>query len=508
MSQRPIRFVHRGAVVEVDGLPLTTTVLAWLREQARRTGTKEACNEGDCGACAVLVGELDADADGPTRLRWRPFNACLMFVAALDGKALRTVEDLPADHPAPLAMVTHHGSQCGFCTPGFVISLAALHDRHHKDLTRPTRREIADALAGNLCRCTGYRPILDAGEAMFDAPPSAAPADDDATRTALHRLRADPPLEYAALQPATGAVERWSAPRTLDALATAAAAQPDATLISGATDIALWVNKQQRVLPALIHVGAVPELRRIERADGVLRIGAAAPLEDAWAALTEQLPPLREMFLRFGSPLVRHAGTLGGNLVNGSPIGDGAPVLMALGTTLLLRHGAVERTLALDHFYVDYLKNRRAPGELLVRIDVPLPGAATTLRAYKLAKRYDSDISALACGLVLVRDLADALAPVRDVRLVFGGLAATVRHAAQAEAAVRGQPWSEATLRAAQAALAQDFQPLSDHRGSAAYRLRSARALLERFWLETRASDPLPAAMASVWHAAAGAPAA
>jgi xanthine dehydrogenase small subunit len=483
MSDRPIRFVHRGALVEARGLPTTTTVLAWLRDHARLTGTKEGCNEGDCGACTVMVGEPREGG-----LRWRTVNACLMFLPALDGKALRTVEDLGAEHPAARAMVECHGSQCGFCTPGFVVSLAACHERHHAAGTRPARREIADALSGNLCRCTGYRPILDAGEAMATLP--FEPPDHQATVALLGALQADPPLHYR------HAGETFDAPRTLNALADLAAARPQATLLAGCTDIGLWANKQFRPLPALIHVGAVAELQCIDERDGVLHIGAAAALEDAWAALAARLPALREMFLRFASPPVRHAGTMGGNVANGSPIGDSAPVLLALQARVVLRHGAAERTLPLDGFYLDYMKNQRQPGELLVRIEVPLPDAALQLRAYKLGKRFDCDISGLACGLAIRCDGE----VVREARFAFGGLAATVTRARAAEAAVLGQPWNEATARAAQAALALDFQPLSDLRGSAGYRQRSARALLQRFWLETRPADPLPAARTRVWE--------
>ncbi|GAB4043318.1 MAG: xanthine dehydrogenase small subunit [Rubrivivax sp.] len=481
MSERPIRFVHRGRVVEVDGLPITTTVLAWLRERARLTGTKEGCNEGDCGACTVMVGELVAD-----RLRWRTVNACLMFLPALDGKALRTVEDLGPQHPAAEAMVRCHGSQCGFCTPGFVVSLAACHETHRAAGSVPTRQQLADALSGNLCRCTGYRPILDAGEAMA-ALPFEAP-DPGPTEALLRRLAADPPLHLQ------HAGQTFDAPRSLRALADLAAAKPEATLLAGSTDIGLWSNKQFRPLPALIHVGAVPELKTVDEADGHLRIGAGVPLEDAWQALATHWPELREMHLRFASPPVRHAGTLGGNVANGSPIGDAPPVLLALGARLVLRLGADERTLPLDGFYLGYMQNQRRPGEVLVRIEVPRPAPGWRLRAWKLSKRWDCDISGLSAGLAL-RLEGDRVA---EARWAFGGLAATCQRARAAEAAVTGRPWTEATARAAQDALAQDFQPLSDLRGSAAYRLRSARALVQRLWLETRPDHPLPASATRV----------
>ncbi|WP_088279338.1 xanthine dehydrogenase small subunit [Ideonella sp. A 288] len=482
MSQRPIRFHHRGAIVSVDDAPPTLSVLSWLREHALCTGTKEGCNEGDCGACTVVVGEL-VDAPEGERLRLQPVNACIQFLPMLDGKALLTVEDLQGRHPAQQALVACHGSQCGFCTPGFVMTMAALHQRHTTAGSRPTRAALADELSGNLCRCTGYRPILDAGEAMFD---QAAPAIDTAPIIeSLRTLRADAPLERPG----------FHAPQTLDDLAALRAAHPQATLLAGATDIGLWVNKQFRPLGEVIHLGRVAELQRIEVRDGGLHIGAGASLADAWQALAAHWPSVNEMGRRFASPPVRNAGTMGGNVANGSPIGDSAPVLIALGAEIVLRHGPVQRSMPLQDFYTGYMTNRLTPGEFVQALRVPLPEPHAVLRAYKLSKRFDSDISGLAAGLWLAFDGGR----VRAARFAFGGMAATVRRAAQAEAAVVGQPWTEATAHAAMAALDRDFQPLSDLRASAGYRQRAARNLLWRLWLETRPEAPLPPTDTSVW---------
>ena len=492
LDSRPIRFVHRGQVVQVSGLSPTTTVLSWLREHAGCTGTKEGCNEGDCGACTVQIGTLAQAADG-LGVNYQPLNSCIQFLPTLDGKALRTVEDLGGSHPAQRAMVECHGSQCGFCTPGFVMSLAACYDRHQAAGTQPSRQIMADDLSGNLCRCTGYRPILDAGQRMFELP---APAGDDAaTLAALQTLAGDPPLHY-------GQDNGFHAPRSLDDLAALLAARPQARLLAGGTDIALWVNKQFRELGDVVYLGNVEALRAISVADNWLSIGAGASLHQAWAALAVHWPETLEMGLRFASLPIRHAGTLGGNIANGSPIGDGAPVLMALGAQVVLRHGVALRSLALDDFYLGYMQNQLAPGEFVQAIALPLPRPNQVLRVYKLSKRFDSDISGLACGLWLTLDGEQVL----DARFAFGGMAATVRRAPRAEAAVRGRPWSQATAQAAMAALAEDFAPMSDLRASAAYRARAAANLLKRFWLETRATDPLPAGATRVWPVREAAP--
>ncbi|MCE9660379.1 MAG: xanthine dehydrogenase small subunit [Burkholderiales bacterium] len=493
MSSRPIRFFHRGAVVEVDGAATTRTVLDWLREDARCTGTKEGCNEGDCGACTVVIGELPgaAQAGSPEivgGLRLTTANACIQFLPTLDGKALFTVEDLKADslHPVQQAMVECDGSQCGFCTPGFVMSLWATYQHHGARGTRPSRQQLADELSGNLCRCTGYRPILDAGERMFELP--AAPLDTAPARAALESLRSEQTFRYAA------AGAELVAPKTLEAFAAERLARPEARILAGSTDIGLWVNKMFRELPALLYIGNVDALKRVEARDGVLSIGAAASLEDGWRALVARWPTLADVWLRFAGVPLRHAGTMGGNVANGSPIGDSPPVLMALAATLVLRRGERVRRLPLADYYTGYMQSRLEPGEFVQAIEVPLADPAK-VRAYKISKRFDCDISALCAGFAIALDGG----AVATARFAFGGMAATVKRATATEAAVLGQPWTEATLLAAQQALATDFAPLSDMRASAAYRLQVAQNLLRRLWLETRAEAPLAPAATSVW---------
>jgi len=509
-TNRPIRFFHRGRVVEVGGVHPTRSVLDWLREDARCSGTKEGCNEGDCGACTVVVGELaDAgntgDSSAVRGLTLNTVNACIQFLPTLDGKALFTVEDLKsmsngALHPVQQALVDCHGSQCGFCTPGFVMSLWATYEQHRQGAAAPTRQQLADELSGNLCRCTGYRPILDAGQRMFDLP--AVALDTAPVVAALLSMKRSSSFEYAPAQ----TTDRFYAPTTLDELAALREAMPQAQLLAGSTDVGLWVNKQFRPLGDIVCVGEVAELKRVAEVNGELYIGAGASLEAAFAALARHAPSLTDVWLRFASPPIRHAGTMGGNVANGSPIGDSPPVLMALDAQIELRRGERVRRMPLTDFYVDYMKNRLDPGEFVQGLAVPLAAFERTVRAYKISKRFDCDISALCAGFAIQLDGCI----VREVRLAYGGMAATVKRAAQAEAALVGQPWSQASVNAAKAALALDFQPMSDMRASATYRLQVAQNLVQRLWLETRTENPLPTEAMSVWsvmpHAPSGAP--
>jgi xanthine dehydrogenase small subunit len=503
-TTRPIRFFHRGQVVEVRDVHPTRSVLDWLREDAHCTGTKEGCNEGDCGACTVVVGELaSAGAPGNVRgLKLESVNACIRFLPTLDGKALFTVEDLEhlaggELHPVQQAMVDCHGSQCGFCTPGFVMSMWACHERHGAAGTQPTRQELADELSGNLCRCTGYRPILDAGQRMFELPPAAL--DTAPVIAALEQLAADGPLVFESPSVhRAGEVDRLYAPRTLAELARLRMDKPKATLLAGSTDIGLWVTKQHRDLGDIIWLGAVDELKRINEQDGMLRIGAGASLEQAWQALVARVPQLADVWLRFAALPLRHAGTMGGNVANGSPIGDSAPILLALDAELDLRRGDRVRRVALGEFYLDYMKNLLEPGEFVEAILVPLAALdpqRRAVRGYKISKRFDCDISAVCAGFAIELDGEK----VSQVRLSFGGMAGIVKRAAHAEAALLGQPWDEASVAAAQAELARDFTPLTDMRASDSHRARVAANLLHRFWLETRAEQPLPASEVSVF---------
>ncbi len=475
-----IRFVLDGRVVEERGASPTTTVLQYLRERLGRSGTKEGCAEGDCGACTVALGELDGD-----RVRYRAINSCIRFLPTIDGKEVVTVESLQPRgaplHPVQQAMVDCHASQCGFCTPGFVMSLFALYleDAH------PRQEKVVEALSGNLCRCTGYRPIIEAGCRMGEYPEPAqwsgrAPADS----ARVAQLRSIQRSAALALHAAPGYV----APRTAGELARLYEAAPHSLLLAGATDVGLWVTKSLKDLPPIIYLGDVAELRQVHHEEGHLVIGAAVSLADGYAALVERHPMLAEMAQRFGSPPVRHSGTLVGNLANGSPIGDSMPILIALGARVSLLRATRRRSLPLEDLYLGYGKKALEPGELIESVSVPDPVPGRLVSTYKISKRIDQDISAVCAAFALeVRS-----GQVSAARIAFGGMAPTPKRARHAEAALAGADWSLAGIEPAMAALALDFQPISDMRASAAYRARVASNLLKRFFLEhSGASGPL-----------------
>jgi xanthine dehydrogenase small subunit len=444
-----IRFLLDGTVIEVENPDPTATVLDYLRYTLRRTGTKEGCAEGDCGACTVVLGELDGDA-----VKWRAVNACILFLPMLDGKALRTVESLGGTHPVQRAMADGHGSQCGFCTPGFVMSLYA----RSIGAVGTEGTPVKDVIAGNLCRCTGYGPILDAGEAN---PPQAG--DDSETLAALR-----------ALQPAYGH------PASADELADLLVAHPETRIVAGATDVGLWVTKGLRDLGPTVFIGDIADLRHIEERPDGLTIGAGVRYSEAKDALARLHADLGELVRRIGGLQVRNAGTIGGNIANGSPIGDMPPALIALGTELVLRKGDERRAMPLEDFFLSYGKQDLRPGEFVESVRIPRPAPDTKIRIAKLSKRFDSDISSL-CGAFALRIDGDIVA---EARIAFGGMAAIPERARGCEAALIGKPWSEEAIEAAAEALARDYRPLSDLRGSAEYRLAAAANLVRGLWLE------------------------
>ncbi len=480
--RREIRFLLGAEERRLSGFDPLATVLNWLRREERLAGTKEGCAEGDCGACTVVLGEPGPDGG----LRYRPVNACILFLPALDGKQLLTVEHLKAAdgalHPVQRAMAERHASQCGFCTPGFAMSLFALQADGGPGRPPADRQAIDDALAGNLCRCTGYGPIVAAARAMGPPPAGAAvadgPLDRAATAARLAALDAGGPLAVE------GAGTRWFAPTEAGALCGLLAGHPGAVLLAGATDAGLWVTKQHRRLETIIYLGAIPELRRIREAGGALEIGAAATYEDALAALDGRAPDLAETIRRIGSRQIRGAGTVVGNIANGSPIGDSPPPLIALGATLALRSAAGRREIPLEAFFLDYGRQDLRPGEFVESVRVPLARAAG-LRCYKVSKRFDQDITAVLGAF----DIEVADGTVRSARVCFGGMAAIPKRAAACEAALAGRRWDRAAVEAGRRALERDFAPISDHRASAGYRLAVARNLLDKAFLETTAPD-------------------
>ena len=459
-----IRFLLDGQVQEVCGANPTTTLLEHLRGPMRRTGTKEGCAEGDCGSCTVLVGEADGHG-----VAWRAVNSCIQFLPMLHGKALMTVESLGQGgdlHPMQRAMVEKHGSQCGFCTPGIVMSLYA-----RAIAAKGAAAPVGEVLAGNLCRCTGYGPIIEVAKGVET---EAAPAVD------LSAVRDETMLSLSFEDEIHGVTRTWLSPRSVDELAQAYLEHPDATIVAGATDVGLWVTKLRKPLPTLISVSEVAELKVLEEKPDGLRIAAGVRYVDAIDAVARFYPDLGAMMRRLGSTQVRNSGTIGGNIANGSPIGDMPPALIAAGAILVLRRGDERRELPLEDFFLDYGKQDRRPGEFVEAVIAPKLDAGRIFKVFKLSKRFDQDISAV-CGAF---SLAVEGGVVTGARIAFGGMAGTPKRAKACEGALMGQPWSETTIEAAMAALDTDFTPMSDMRASAAYRSLAARNMLRKVFLE------------------------
>jgi xanthine dehydrogenase small subunit len=490
MNKEAIRFVLDGELVEIPNPDPTRTVLQYLREDRRRIGTKEGCAEGDCGACTVAVAEIEEPGN---RLRVRAINSCIQFLPTLDGKELITVENLRrADgslHPIQQAMVDCHGSQCGFCTPGFVMSLFAL----YKNKAQPTRRDIDDALAGNLCRCTGYRPIIEAAQKMYEYEQMADfwleepfSPDGGCSSGELEKIGLLKTAARSEMLAIDNGARKYFAPRNIQELAATYEAHPDSTILAGGTDVGLWVTKQHRELGTVIYTGIVAELAEIKTTQMHIEIGAAVPLTDAMVPIIEHYPEFEEVFLRFGSPPIRNAATLGGNIANGSPIGDSMPALMVLDTMLVLRCGDRKRPVPLSDFYLGYQENALEEGEFLERILVPLRDSNTEVRCYKVSKRFDQDISAV-CGAYLLRRNASAVA---DIRIAYGGLAEVPKRALYCEAFLKEREWNEDAVQSGIDAFEHDFTPISDMRASAAYRRQVCANLLRRFYLDTTGDTP------------------
>ena len=443
-----ISFVLNGEVIELGKANPSVTLLDYLRLERGLVGTKEGCNEGDCGACTVSVASMENGS-----LVHRAVNSCILLLGQMQGKSVTTVEDLGGNHPVQTAMVDHHGSQCGFCTPGIVMSLAAAHQEG--------RQDHRDVLAGNLCRCTGYAPILRAAEAVAEQPVPAAKFDE---RAALESL-----------------VD--SGFTDVDAFAEWYTKNPDAVLVGGATEVGLVLTKELKQPKKFAFLNRIEALQEIIHEDGGIRIGSGVLLARLRGAMAGKYPQFAEMLRRFGSVQVRNSATIGGNIANGSPIADSPPALIALGASITLRKGAERREILLEDFYLSYGVQDRAEGEFVESVFIP--EQEDTLGVYKISKRFDQDISAL-CGAfnIVVND-----GSVASARIAFGGMAATPKRAKAVESALVGVPWNEETIAAAQSAFAEDYTPLSDQRGSATYRLTLAQNLLMRYYLEHSGQD-------------------
>lgn len=478
-TRSTVRLMLGWSPVEIDVTDSNRTLLQYLREDARLKGTKEGCGEGDCGACTVVVGEVRGG-----ELVYQAVNACILFLPSLDGKQVLSVEAVADDalHPVQRAMVDLHGAQCGFCTPGIINSLLVL----HLNGSATDRQSIDDALAGNLCRCTGYGPIIDAAEKACASKISDVwESRISAAQKQLQEWSKD--KKYLSVETQNGP---FMAPKTSDQLADLITLHPDATLVAGATDVGLWVTKMGRVLNPIVAVGDVSDLKSIETTQTHINIGAGVTYSDAHMALSDISESLGELIRRIGSRQVRNSGTVGGNIANGSPIGDMPPPLIAMGATLRLKCAEGTRDVAIEDFFIAYGQQDLKPGEFVERILVPRH--VDTFRCYKISKRFDQDITAVLGAF----NLKIEAGVVVSARIAYGGMAGTPMRAAACEAALSGSAWTMDTVERAKVALDGDFAPMTDMRASAAYRSLAARNLLERFYLETQ-SPAIPLELAN-----------
>ncbi len=455
LMSKSISFTLNGRPEISPGRP-DQTVLEWLRGDALLRGTKEGCAEGDCGACSVLVKRVGDE-------HYLPINSCIMLMGQLEGASIVTVEGLaasgPEGHIVQQRMAENGSAQCGFCTPGIVASLAALLERN----SDPQEDDIHDALAGNLCRCTGYRPIVEAAQ------------------TAAKETSALP--KASPIKPASNVGTKDSQfyiPDSLNELLELRATHPDAVLLAGGTDLSLNVAHAKERWEKAVLTRHVEELCVVEENDNHLVVGGAASWNEVLPYLHKYWPSFATLVRRFGSTQIRSMGTMAGNLGNASPIGDGAPALLALGAKLTLANSKGERKIELADFFLDYRKSALKVDEIIRSIHIPLPTKNQQFRVYKISKRYDQDISTV-CGAFMLEVESNK---ITTAKIAYGGMAATSKRCEPAETILIGNELNDKTLISAKLAVTKFFQPMSDMRGTASYRAKVAANLLDRFALE------------------------
>jgi xanthine dehydrogenase small subunit len=489
-----VKFLLNDELIALDNIDPKTSVLDFLRLERGLIGTKEGCASGDCGACTVVLAEGQGE-----RLNYQAVNACITPVATLHAKQLITVEHLQRGqqlHKVQQAMVDYHGSQCGFCTPGFIMSMFAYDKNYVSKNSAESRHDILEALGGNLCRCTGYRPIIDATSSLH-----TTPSDDQFSHGQAETLaklstisKADVALEFDD----HGQLRKYFAPSTLDSLADILKQHPSARLLAGGTDLCLEFTQSLRDVDVLVYLGRVAELTIITETQSSIELGAAVSYSRATAILLAHFPSLQELLDRLGSRQVRNQGTIGGNVANASPIGDMPPVLIALGAELVLRKEKQTRRIAVQDYFISYKVTSLQKGEIIESISIPKPDPESLFRAYKISKRMEDDISASCVAIQIKLDAG----VVAQARIAFGGMAEIPKRAKHVEAALIGQAWTLDTISAAQTALEQDYSPISDFRASADYRLQVSKNLLQRFYLEfsSRKTESLSVAQLRVTH--------
>ena len=469
MSSNIIRFVFENKIHEIKNLDPNETILNFIRLRLKKTGTKEGCAEGGCGACTVVIGELKKN-----NIVYKAINSCIAFTTSLEGKQLLVVEDLMQKdgslHPVQSAMVNFHGSQCGFCTPGFVMSLFSM----YKNNTSYDKKTIEESISGNLCRCTGYRPIIDAAKSLNNKKPDQFKINEKKNINLLKKIR--PENIYI-----NNKNKKYFAPRTVIELKKIIKTNPNLKFLSGGTDLALIVTKQKKDIENIIYLNSIDELNYIKENNKYIEIGATTPLRKFELFIKKYYPDFNTILKRYGSIQIRNIATIAGNIATASPIGDSLPLLLSLDASICIENFNSKTILSLKDFFISYRKTKLKKGQFISSIRIPIY-KKNIFKAYKISKRIDDDISSVCASfnVIIVNKR------IKNIKIAYGGMAPIPKRAIHCEKILLNSDFSEEVILKAQISLETDFQPINDMRASKNYRMEIAKNLLLKCFTEIK----------------------
>ena len=470
MTSNIIKFVYGNQIIQIQNPNPNETVLSYIRTKLRKTGTKEGCAEGGCGACTIVLGELKKG-----RIIYKAINACIAFIPTLAGKQLVLVENLVSDdgslHPVQEAMVNYHGSQCGFCTPGFVMSLFAM----YKNYSFFEDNVIKDSISGNLCRCTGYRPIIDAAKSL-----NKISKFDFFKKNQQRFISLLKKIKHKNIV-ISNKNKKYFAPSNVNELIKTLKQHPNSKLLSGGTDVSLVVTKERKDLDSLIYMNSIDELNYIRKNDNYIEVGATTPLIDFESFIKKYFPDFAQILKRYGSTQIRNVCTIAGNIATASPIGDTLPLLLSLDSQIIIKDKDKTKILPLNGFFINYRKTKLKRGQFIHSIRIPLL-LKNIFKAYKISKRIDDDISSV-CASFNVEFKNNK---VKKIRIAYGGMANIPKRAINCEKILLNSSLSDNIINKAKKSLEKDFKPITDARASQKYRMEVAKNLLEKCFLEIK----------------------